>query len=65
MIINILKMEEVLCLQRETVNTKTSKTIFLVGCVVVFCVVYDSLYIVLRGNIIFLLLNPIMNINLS
>lgn len=65
MIINILKMEEVLCLQRETVNTKTSKKIFLVGCVVVFCVVYDSLYIVLRGNIIFLLLNPIMNINLS
>lgn len=65
MIINILKMEEVLCLQRETVNTKTSKKIFLVGYVVVFCVVYDSLYIVLRGNIIFLLLNPIMNINLS
>lgn len=65
MIINILKMEEVLCLQRETVNTKTSQKIFLVGCVVVFCVVYDSLYIVLRGNIIFLLLNPIMNINLS
>lgn len=65
MIINILKMEEVLCLQRETVNTKTSKKIFLVGCVVVFCAVYDSLYIVLRGNIIFLLLNPIMDINLS
>lgn len=43
MIINILKMEEVLCLQRETVNNKTNKKIFLVGCVVVFCEVYDSL----------------------
>lgn len=41
MIINILKMEEVFCLQRKIVNTKTNKS--LVGCVVVFCVVYDSL----------------------
>lgn len=56
---------------RSTLFTKGNcqhqhkQKIFLVGCVVVFYAVYDSLYIVLRGNIIFLLLNPIMNINLS
>lgn len=65
MIINILKMEEVLCLQRETVNNKTNKKIFLVGCVVVFCVVYDSLKYRSARKYHFFPLNPIMNINLS